>query len=210
MKNTVLALINALPKQFPGLLALDTNIVYLMGCMKLDQFCCTWRALENPMLFCPFCPAELNRRGRKPITSTHGWSIFANEFPRSDTERMLLIIPDHHIVRQGRATIHDFTKMGFLFQDVVDSLIPDGVLVMRFGNPLYHAGTIPHLHANIIRPTPEGGCSLPIAKHVSGPYGHMADYARLHDFVAQIEERGGMEWLFSTEGIVETQPPIVV
>lgn len=206
MKDTVLDLIRALPRDFPGLNALHENIQYLMGCMRFNQFCCTWRAIEDPIRFCPFCPRELDRRGRKPIAFTQDWALFANEFPRDDVENMLLITPRRHLVDPMAISERDMGEMTSLAREAIFMHVPSGAFVMRFGNPKYHAGTIPHLHANIIRPTPEGGCSLPIAKTVEV---HAADYARLHDFVAQIDERGGVAWLFSTEGVVETQPPIV-
>ena len=204
MKNTVLNLIRALPNDFPGLNALDRNILYLMGCMKFDQFCCTWRAIENPVRFCPFCPAELKRRGRNPLAFTQSWALFTNEFPRDDVENMLLITPHRHVVDPRMLSENDMWDVGLLFREVIHLHVPDGALVTRFGDPKYHAGTIPHLHANIIRPTPEGGCFLPVAKTFEE---HRADYARTFDFVKQIDERGGVEWLFSTEGVVETHPP---
>lgn len=211
MSKSLVQAIKALPRDFPGMdriNMIDQRLIYLMGCMRFDQFCCTWRALENPELFCPFCPAELNRRGRVPITASQDWALFSNEFPRDDTEKMLLIIPRRHLVDPMAISENDMRELFSLAREAIFLHVPSGALVMRFGDPLYHAGTIPHLHANIIRPTPEGGCSLPIAKHVGGPYGHVADYARTFDFVKQIDERGGVEWLFSTEGIIETQPPI--
>ncbi len=207
MRN-VLKVLKALPRNYPGLAVLESMVVYLMGCMDFNQFCCTWRALEDPATFCPFCSAELVRRGRTPIVRNKHWSLYENEFPRKDTERMLLIIPHRHNVGPRNMDIEDSVEVFDLFQEAVDSIVPDGALVMRYGNPRFHAGTIPHLHFNVVRPIQEAGCSLPIAKHIEGPYGHLQDYTRLHDFIARVEKEGGIDWLFSADGIVKTQPPV--
>lgn len=203
--DKVLKAIRALPKDYHGLNMLNPVVVYLMGCMNFNQFCCTWRGLENPAQFCPFCPAELRRRGRSPLAWTPEWSLFTNEFPRADTECMLLIIPNRHVADPGELAGNDFHEMGTLFQKAIAQM-PGGALVERFGDPRDHAGTIEHLHFNIIQPKHEGGMSVPLAKTVGQ---HKIDYARLHDFVAKIDSRGGVKWMFSTEGIVETQPAVM-
>ncbi|GEM_PF-1864202 len=206
--HKVLEAVQALPRDYPGLNALDPFIVYLMACMKFDQFCCTWRSLENPERFCPFCPTELARRGRKPIRHSDKWALFSNEFPRGDVEHMLLIIPKRHVVNPGNLNPKDYLDMGFLFQGGMDEFnMPGGALVLRFGDPRDHAGTIEHLHFNLIQPTREGGMSIPLAKKPGGSYGHLEDYVRLRRFVNETRDRGGVDWLFSDKGVVETQPP---
>ena len=199
--------IRDIPPNFPGLGTLDPVVVYLMGCMKFDQFCCTWRSLTEREKFCPFCPAELTRRGRKPIHRTDKWMLLENEFPRDDVEHMLLLVPTLHMISSGGLDASDWTDIGALFHSFLETFVyPAGALVMRHGDPRSNAGTIEHLHINLIKPTREGGMSVPLAKTVEG---HRADYARLHDFVRQIHERGGMKWLFSKVGIEETQPPVM-
>ncbi|MDO8593859.1 MAG: hypothetical protein Q7R59_03110 [bacterium] len=181
-----------------------------MGCMKFDQFCCTWRSLEDPERFCPFCPTELERRGRTELYRADNWMLLENEFPRADTEQMMLIVPVGHRTIDDYIRPEDWQNIGVLFDYCVERFgFEGGALLMRFGDPRDHAGTIDHLHLNVIQPVREGGCSLPIAKRVEGPYGHEKDYVRFHSFVRQIDERGGTDWLFSPKGIAETQPRMV-
>jgi hypothetical protein len=133
--------------------------------------------------------------------------LLENEFPRNDIEHMFLLVPTYHISGGGGLSSTDWPDIGTLFEAFLEKLVhPSGAFVMRYGDPRDNAGTIEHLHINLIRPTREGGMAVPLAKT---PGEHRADYARTFDFVKQIDERGGIEWLFSTEGIVETQPPIV-
>lgn len=191
---------------FPGLNVLDPVIVYLMGCLDFDQFCCTWRGLADQERFCPFCPAELIRRRRKPIRRTDKWLLLQNEFPRDDAEHMLLIIPTRHIISGEELTGSDWADVWTLFAYYLEEFVRhSGTFVMRHGDPRDNARTIEHLHINLIQPKREGGMSVPLAKTVEE---HQADYARLFDFAKEIDERGGMEWLFSPEGIAETQPRV--
>ena len=200
-------LVAGLSGEFTSLSELHPTIVYLMGCMTFKQFCCTLRSLESPQDFCPFCQTEFTRRKRKVLESAGGWMLIENEFPRKDTEKMLLIVPTRHLSTTESLTGNDWIDIGALFARLSEKLrLSGGAFLMRFGDPRDHTGTIEHLHINIIKPVQEGGCSLPIAKNVAGPYGHDEDYRRLLTFVTEVEKRGGIEWLFSPEGIEETQP----
>ena len=123
---------------------------------------------------------------------------------------MLLIIPKRHVISPGNLNPKDYLDMGFLFQGGIDENdMPGGALVLRFGDPRDHAGTIEHLHFNIIQPKREGGMSIPLAKKQEGMYGHEEDYKRLRRFINEIRDCGGMEWLFSDEGVKETQPLVM-
>lgn len=199
----------ALPLDYPGLNAIDPRIVYLMGCSTFEQFCCTWRSIEDPAMFCPFCPAELKRRGRTPKERIGSMIFLENEFPRKDAT-MGLIVPECHITDPDdlleaelahvwRLMIISRRKYGF----------ESGGMVMRYGDPRDHAGTIAHLHWNLIKPTREGGMSVPLAKHLDGPRGHKDDWQRFLDFMWSLGQEGGFEWLFSQAGIEETQPKVV-
>ncbi len=202
-----LGLLKSLPPNFRGLDALNPVVVYLMGCRQFNQFCCTWRAIEDPERFCPFCPTELTRRRREPTETEGGWILLENEFPRQDA-RMFLVVPRRHLTSDDNLGTDDWQDIGKLHRSCKSLYnIPGGGLLMRFGDPRDHAGTIQHLHMNVIQPTREGGCTLPLAKSREA---HQEDYARLRDFVAQIEARGGVLWLFSEEGVLETQPPVMV
>ena len=135
--------------------------------------------------------------------------LLENEFPRTDVAQMFLIVPNRHVDHVSELTKRDWTSCGRLFQFCIQNLeCVGGGLLIRFGDPRDHVGTIPHFHANVVRPIREGGCSLPLAKKVGGEYGHVEDYARLRRFINEINERGGNVWLFSPRGIQETQPSL--
>lgn len=177
------------------------EIQYLMGCRTFEQFCCTLRALAMPEQFCPFCATELERRDRKPILTMGGWQLFENEFPHKATARMELIVPRRHVRSPAELRPDDWVEIGALVQM---SQIKNGGLVMRFGDPRYHVGTIEHLHFNLIEPTPGVEYRPPLSKDVSEL---RKDFQRAFGFYDQLwEMEGDIEWLFSDEGIAQTQP----
>ena len=176
-----------IPQDFPGLSTLDPAIVYLMGCRNFNQFCCTWRSLAERETVCPVCPMELTRRGRQPLGRAGNWT--------------------HHMVSGGALGGNGWADIGSLFASYLEEFVwPAGAFVMRHGDPRDNAGTIEHLHINLTKAKREGGMSVPLAKTIEE---HRVDYARLHEFAKKIDERGGMDWLFSREGIIETQPPVM-
>lgn len=190
-----------LPNKFPGIRELSNNALYLMGCRSFDQFCSTLRALSDPKAFCPFCATELARRHRKPVAKATGWMLLENEYPHKNTSRMLLIVPERHVTSVSDLNSQDWTAIGYLF---VRAGVPSGGAMFRFGDPHMNVGTIPHLHLNLVEPIPGKEYRPPFAKNTVE---HKANYDRLSLHAEQLKSRGGVGWLFSADGIRETEPP---
>lgn len=174
---------------------------YLMGCRSFEQYCCTLRALVLPELFCPFCAKELERRDRTPLHTTGDWQLFENEFPHKATARMELIVPRRHVYSPAELRPDDWIEIGVL---VGMSRIKNGGLVMRFGDPRYHVGTIEHLHFNLIEPVPGKEYRAALAKSRDEL---MQDYERAESFETRLDA-WGVDWLFSEAGIGATQPKV--
>lgn len=213
MANRLLADLAALPEVFPGMDKTAAPFVYLMGCSSFNQFCCTLRGLIDPKRFCPFCPAERERRNRPALCSAShvsdrgargSWSLIQNEFPRSDAGRMLLIVPDFHCTDPASLTDEDWGCIGQLVTFCRTELgMEGGGLLMRFGDPHLHAGTIDHLHINMIEPICGREFRMPLGKSLGK---HAGNYGRLQEFSGELLTKGGEAWLFSDEGIETTQP----
>ncbi len=129
--------------------------------------------------------------------------LLENEFKHTGTTEMWLILPKRHLVDAAELTVTDWLDFGELYRYCREKLVPSGALVMRFGNPSMHAGTIPHLHANVIMPTCGIEYRAPFAKDLDW---HEDDYRRMIEFLERIKKSGDEEWLLSEEGIRETQP----
>jgi diadenosine tetraphosphate (Ap4A) HIT family hydrolase len=196
----------SLPEAFPGIRKVSREIVYLMGCRNFDQFCCTSRALVHPEQYCPFCTAELSRRGRASLAETTGWLLLENEFPHKNTDKMLLIVPKRHIFALSELNTLDWSNIGELIvQCQTQHGIPDGGIMWRFGEPAYNVGTVEHAHLNMIRPIPGKEYRAPFAKDERE---HAEDYDRMLRYKKRLDAQGGMEWLFSEKGIGATQPTL--
>lgn len=206
MRTDLLRELQQLPSTFPGMSQVASTGVYLMGCRSFEQFCGTIRSLTEPKRFCPFCCTERARRNQSAAESTASWMLLQNEYPHKGTESMWLIVPKRHLSSPIELVGDDWMEIGDLLTRCLHTPNMDGGGIMwRFGDPRFHAGTVEHLHINIIRPVPESEYRPPFAKTSAE---HGTDYLRMLGFRDELTARGGTSWLFSPEGIAETQPKV--
>ena len=180
----------SLPKKYPGLEAIPSEIVYFMGCGKFPQFCSTVRAICNPDKYCPFCIQ--NSQGREVLAQCEGWRLLKNDFPKPELEIMLLVVPDRHITDIQTLTERDWVALGTLTQIGTEAGYGGGG-VFRFGDSRRHMGTIPHFHLNLYGPTGKMEFRSPLAKTEKKL---RQDYARMLRFRQELLAEGGQEFLF--------------
>lgn len=121
---------------------------------------------------CPFCDpldAELNKviRQTNDCFEDGDWRIWRNPFPQKHTSTHLIIAPVRHVVRANQMTFNDWQNMTSLIDYAISAIgmgLPGGGVLMRFGDPALNAGSIRHLHVNIIVPDGTGEVRLPLAK----------------------------------------------
>lgn len=171
----------ALPTAYPGFEEMQSDVAYLMGCRSFEQFCSTLRGLIDPVHYCPFCI-----RGTPVLVNTPGgWSLRVNDFPPQGV-RAWLIVPKSHRTRISQLSAHDWVQIGFLFEKAVEDYgIKGGGLVLRFGDPHRHSGTIPHLHFNILAPDGDKEYKVSLSKDDEG---RRENYARLLGYRAKLPE----------------------
>lgn len=199
--------LDTLPREFPGMKAISSQVSQLMGCRSYNQFCCTLRALTAPLRFCPFCETELGRRKRVPLQVFDDWLLLKNEFPHKSTERMLLIVPKRHLTSPYELTGSDWGNVGKALSFCQHQLfMQGGGLLMRFGNSRLNVGTIEHLHMNVIEPMVGKEYRMLLAKNTEEL---QQDYERLVGFRDKMNSRPHpILWLFSEQGIAETEPKL--
>jgi diadenosine tetraphosphate (Ap4A) HIT family hydrolase len=201
MVSTLFAHLASLPDEFPGMDEIQTPVMYLMGCGSPAQFANTLRGLINPARFCPFCPE--NRASSVTAAEKDGWLLFENEFPKDNAREMWLVVPERHLTSLSEMTPEDAAAAFYLAQKACEIAgIEGGGLLMRFGKPHLHVGTIPHLHLNVIEPICGIENRQALAKSVES---HAKNYGRLIKHRNALVARGGERWLFSKEGIRETR-----
>ncbi|MDB5190081.1 MAG: Histidine triad domain protein [Parcubacteria group bacterium] len=177
----------ALPDEFPGFSALPREIRYLMGCGNFEQFLATYQALAKPFAYCPFCDGQ--EKEETYIMDTMHWVLRHNEFPAKGTKLMLLIVPKKHITDPLEFTTYDGQEIMTLFRHAINHFkIAGGALVMRFGDPQFHSGTVPHLHWNIIWPAGNVEYRVALAKDDDA---REENYRRLLGFRVRFNDQGG-------------------
>jgi diadenosine tetraphosphate (Ap4A) HIT family hydrolase len=183
-----------LPPKFPGLDNLTTNKVYLLGCKDFEQFLSTLWGIVDPKNHCAFCQVAAGKE--VPVFSMDDWYLRKNNYPQSDLRMMLLIIPKQHItIRPTRWVASEWEQVLEIFDFACKEYnLPGGILALRWGDPRYHAGTVPHLHFNIFSPNPEVAYRMPASKNLAE---RVDNYIRLQKHVREFNEWGGFERLLS-------------
>ncbi len=103
---------------------------------------------------CPFCEENLKKYHRQPILKkTKYWLVTTNQWPYEHTRWHFLIIYRQHIVKlsqlEPKAGEELFNLISWLEKEYQ---IPGGGLAMRFGDTNYSAGSVTHLHAQLVMP----------------------------------------------------------
>lgn len=113
---------------------------------------------------CPFCD-PLDQEKNRLVRESGAWRMWLNPFPMKHTKPHLVLAPTRHVAPGGAITAADFTDMGELFLWAQKEYgFTGGGFAMRFGSPKQSAGTVLHLHANIIIPDLTGPVDVTLAK----------------------------------------------
>ena len=103
---------------------------------------------------CPFCMEHLDKYHRTPVLKeTDHWIITRNAWPYENTRDHFLLILKTHKESLGELSPEEgadyFQLIAWAEQEFE---IPGGGLAMRFGDTNYSAGTVKHIHAQLIIP----------------------------------------------------------
>lgn len=103
---------------------------------------------------CPFCLEVIKKYHQTPILKeTDHWVFTRNAWPYENTREHFLLILKTHKERLSELTAEEgadyFRLIAWAEQEFK---IPGGGLAMRFGDTNYSAGTVKHLHAQLIVP----------------------------------------------------------
>ncbi len=106
---------------------------------------------------CPFCEENLRKYHHQPILrQTKYWLLTPNQWPYQHTKIHLLAIYRHHAEKLADLAPEAGAELIELAQWAEKHYhIPGGALCLRFGNTDYSAGSVVHLHAQLIVPDVE-------------------------------------------------------
>lgn len=103
---------------------------------------------------CPFCKKNLNKYHQQPIIrETDFWYLTPNQWPYKNTKHHFLAIYKEHITNLTGLDPKAGGDLLSLFSWVEKKYnLPGGGLIMRFGSTDYSAGSVNHIHAQLIVP----------------------------------------------------------
>lgn len=137
------------------------QVLTLMNCRSYKQYLSMVNDYEAGR--CPFCdPLD-----EKNIVLNHdlGWRVWKNPYPLKNTSLHLIMAPRQHSTFVGDISPSDFEAMGRIFKWARHEFeLTGGAVAMRFGSPQFNAGSVLHLHANIIVPDNSGAVQITLAK----------------------------------------------
>lgn len=141
------------------------DITSLLNVRTYNQYCEAVEYItQNKCLFC-----QLDLKLNKIIKEVpEGWRLWQTPHPIKHTAHHLVITPTKHITDVAAMTQEDWRGLTSLIEYATgpDSKLnlPGGAVVMRFGPPKFNAGSIRHLHVNILVPDGTGEVRVPFAK----------------------------------------------
>lgn len=103
---------------------------------------------------CPFCLENLRQYHKQPILKEGKyWLLTTNQWPYEHTKVHLMLIYKEHVEHLSEMNPSAGVELIELAQWAVKEYsIPGGGLAMRFGDTNYSAGTVAHLHAQLLQP----------------------------------------------------------
>lgn len=103
---------------------------------------------------CPFCTEHLKKYHPGPwVKIGQYWIVSKNRWPYDNTAHHLLLIYKEHVQSLSEVTPDAGKELITLAAELERELqIPGGGLIMRFGDTNYSAGSVNHLHAQLIMP----------------------------------------------------------
>lgn len=103
---------------------------------------------------CPFCRENLSEYHKLPILKeTEHWLLTNNQWPYKHTKHHFLAIYKEHVEHLSGLEPQAGAELLELAQWLeAEHSFPGGGLVMRFGDTKHSAGTVLHIHAQLLVP----------------------------------------------------------
>lgn len=113
---------------------------------------------------CPFCPPYIERYHKQPILKKGKyWFITKNQWPYENTQLHLLAILNDHAEKLTEVPAEAGAELLELMKWAEKEFnIPGGGFAMRFGDTNYSAGSVAHLHAQLVVPDWENANFQPV------------------------------------------------
>jgi ATP adenylyltransferase len=124
------------------------------------------RVMENiaDAQHCPFCRENLCKYHQEPILKEGKfWIVTTNQWPYKHSKYHFLLIYKVHAVNLSDLSPAAGQELFELLAEIEESYkLKGGGLAMRFGDTDYSAGTVNHLHVQLIEPDLEDPSFTPV------------------------------------------------
>lgn len=107
---------------------------------------------------CPFCQDHWYKYNTPEATLKDGkhWFLVKNRWPYVNTKQHFLLITKEHIETFGELSDNARVELFELTDWAINEFtIPGGALAIRFGDTRHSAGSVQHLHAQLVHPDVE-------------------------------------------------------
>ena len=155
----------------------------LEGCGSYKQYHHMRHGFESDI--CQFCTLDpaINFVLWEDESATC-WSVHPN-FKRTELAHHLIVIPKRHVRYPWELKVHEVLSMqGARIYLSHEFDLAGGIMATRFGDMRLNAGTVPHLHENIMVPNGTGEVRIPVFKD---PKDREANKIRAAEFALRYE-----------------------
>lgn len=103
---------------------------------------------------CPFCPGNWQKYNPDPpLRVGKHWFLTKNKWPYENTKNHFLLVTHQHVESFKELSSEAAAELFELTTWAIEKFeLAGGALALRFGDTDYSAGTVQHLHAQLIQP----------------------------------------------------------
>jgi len=156
----------------------DEELFCLEGCRTYPQYFAMRQSFESGA--CTFC--TLDRKDNVLIWENEValcWTV-PKKYMRAELKYHFIYAPKRHIRYEWDLTNNEVLSMHKVRKALAFEFdLSGGITATRFGNMQLNAGTVPHLHTNLMVPNGTGKVSIPVFKD---PSEHEKNKDRVTDF----------------------------
>ena len=128
------------------------NFININNARKKDQIEVMQKIANQA--HCPFCEENLRLYHKEPILKeTKHWLVTKNQWPYKHTKHHFLLIYKKHVTKLAELTTEAGSELFKLVKELEQEYqFEGGGFSMRFGDTDFSAGTINHLHVQLVIP----------------------------------------------------------
>lgn len=129
-----------------------TGFININNARKADQIEVMGKIAENG--HCPFCKENLKNYHKQPILEEGKyWFVTTNQWPYKHTKHHFMLIYKEHAVRLADLDDEAGKELFILIKKLEKEYhFEGGGLAIRFGDTDFSAGSVNHLHAQLVVP----------------------------------------------------------